>query len=393
MPIVRSFGHACLARLACLATTIGLGLGLATGCNKGPKRLSDRYDRQAVETSLAKAADPEQTNTLGLVLGEFPLASKAIIDGDTIKVLGLSTSLRLLALDTEETFKTNKDTALFDRLGFEGYLAAVQAKTHRPVKAASPLGMDAKKFASAFFKGVKTVRLERDHVKELRGAYDRLLTYVFAKKDGQWVNYNLECVRAGMSPYFTKYGYSRRFHDEFVAAQNEARAAKIGIWEPGADHYHDYDVRLAWWEKRAQFLHRFEQDAKGRDDMVVLTHWDAMERLKALEGKRVEVLAGVGDLHPAQGKRPARVLLSRKRSESLPLIFFNDKVLTSSGIAAARGEFVRVRGVVKSYRPKARRRRDKPREQLQIIVQRSTQIVTSQSAPPNPNLATQEPSP
>ena len=54
---------------------------------------------------------------------------------------------------------------------------------------------------------------------EIRDRYDRYLAYVFAEIDGKWVNYNVECVRAGMSPYFMKYGYSQRFHADFVAEQ------------------------------------------------------------------------------------------------------------------------------------------------------------------------------
>ena len=57
----------------------------------------------------------------------------------------------------------------------------------------------------------------------------RYLAYVMVKKDGNWVNYNIECVRHGFSPYFVKYGRSRRFHREFLEAQKLARDAKLGI--------------------------------------------------------------------------------------------------------------------------------------------------------------------
>ena len=50
--------------------------------------------------------------------------------------------------------------------------------------------------------------------------------WFYDNKGGTWVNYNVEAVRAGMGPYFPKYGQSRRFHPEFVAAQEEARKAK-----------------------------------------------------------------------------------------------------------------------------------------------------------------------
>src|SRR5690606_39944458 len=84
---------------------------------------------------------------------------------------------------------------------------------------------------------VTTVRLERDQHGEIRDFYGRYLAYVFAKKDGKWVNYNIEVVRAGYTPYYQKYGRSRRFHEEFMQAEAEARAAKRGIWDPYTESY------------------------------------------------------------------------------------------------------------------------------------------------------------
>ena len=62
---------------------------IAGGC--GGDGDSWRYSRARAEKSLTQLEDP------GLVIGEFPLARKAVVDGDTIKVDGLETSLRLLA--------------------------------------------------------------------------------------------------------------------------------------------------------------------------------------------------------------------------------------------------------------------------------------------------------
>ncbi|MBW2191959.1 MAG: thermonuclease family protein [Deltaproteobacteria bacterium] len=88
------------------------------------------------------------------------------------------------------------------------------------------MGERATQFAKAFFEGAEVVRLERDDPKEIRGHFGRLLAYVFVKKSGRWTSYNVEAVRAGMSPYFTKYGYSHRFHNQFTHAESEARQAK-----------------------------------------------------------------------------------------------------------------------------------------------------------------------
>ncbi|MCH9683205.1 MAG: thermonuclease family protein [Deltaproteobacteria bacterium] len=331
-----------------------------------------RYDRQQLAARLADA----QVGP-GLVVGEFVLASPAVVDGDTIKVVGVEGTLRLLGIDTEETFKSDKDRRAYDE-GFDVYLAKKQEGHSRPIKAATPLGMDAKHWAEEFFDGVRVVRLERDHPRELRGRYGRLLTYVMVEKQGRTLNYNVECVRAGMSPYFSKYGYSRRFHDDFVRAQDEARAARRGIWDPKLEHYPDYDVRLRWWDARADVIQQFEQEANGRDNWVMLTNWDSLGRLEGLEGQEVVVLATIGDIKPREGKGPARVMLSRRMFSDFPLIFFDDEVLERSGVEQAKGEFVRVQGTVTRYEFRQRRKRNKPNHpppsQLQMQIKRAEQI-------------------
>ncbi len=347
-----------------------LGVGCAAvlvagGCFSGVHSGFKRVRRQAIQERLARFETP------GLVLGEFPLAPDPVVDGDTIKVEGLDTTLRLLAIDTEETFKTEPDIRAYETMGWEGYKAYKQGDRKRPAKFATPMGMEAKHFAERFFAGVETVRLERDHPKEIRGRYGRYLVYVFAKKGGQWVNYNIEAVRAGMSPYFMKYGYSRRFHKQFMAAQYEARVNRRGIWDPSKEHYDDYDLRLQWWTARAEFIRRFEEEAKGRDDMIMLTNWDAPARLEAMVGREVEILATVSDV--VLGDRgPSRVTLSRRLFSDFPLIFFDKDVLGSSGIARYRGEFVRVRGVLTRYTSKRT-----GRSELQIVVKSPGQITIS----------------
>ena len=53
-----------------------------------------RYDRLQLEHALA-------AGEAGTNLGTFPLTNKPVVDGDTIKVVGLDASLRLLGLDCE----------------------------------------------------------------------------------------------------------------------------------------------------------------------------------------------------------------------------------------------------------------------------------------------------
>ncbi len=58
-----------------------------------------------------------------------------------------------------------------------------------------------------------------------RGRFGRLLAYPYA--DG--VNLNLEMVRAGWTPFYTKYGVGR-FPAAFMQAEAEAARARRGLW-------------------------------------------------------------------------------------------------------------------------------------------------------------------
>ncbi len=325
-----------------------------------------RKARPAVETSGVPGASATG-DTPGLVLGEFRLARRAVLDGDTLRVVGLPKTLRLIGIDAEETFKHEDDRREASR-DFGAYGRAKRGDSPRPVKFGTPMGEEAKQFAQDFFRGVESVRLERDHPEEVRGYFGRFLTYVFAKKDGKWVNYNIEAVRAGMSPYFTKYSYSRRFHEEFTRAQEEARAARRGIWDPARQHYPDYDERLAWWNARADFLREMEREADGRDDFVFLTRWNAMERLRSLVGRKAVVVGSV--MRVARKDRVALVWLAWRKGEDFPLVFFDFDVLEKSRIEKHEGEYVRVEGEVRLYRDPRR----KGREDLEIVVTRPDQV-------------------
>lgn len=316
------------------------------------------------QASMARAPEAfVDADKPGLVIGEFRLARKAILDGDTIRVAGLPKSLRLLGIDTEETFKSIQDRIDAEN-DFEAYLRAKRGNSPKPVKAATPMGEEAKRFAEDFFRGVSVVRLERDHPEEIRDYYGRFLAYVFVHKNGRWVNYNVEAVRAGMSPYFTKYGYSRRFHKEFMKAEEEARSARRGIWDPSKKHYRDYDERKVWWNRRAAFLDRMEKEGKGQDDFVILTRWNALDRLRALVGREATVVGVVGDI--AQKDRVTIVRLSRRKGEDFPLVFYDNAVFERSKIERYQGEYVRVKGVVRIYKHPHR----PEREEVEMLVER-----------------------
>jgi endonuclease YncB( thermonuclease family) len=325
---------------------------------------AQRYSRARVQESLERLESP------GLVIGEFALAPKPVLDGDTIRVEGLDSTMRLIGLDSEETLKSEHSRREAEE-DWPTYLKEQRGRSKHPTKAGTPMGEEAKKFALSFFSGVSRVRLERDDAKEIRDRFDRYLAYAFVRKNGRWINYNVEAVRAGMSPYFTKYSFSRRFHDEFAAAEKEARGAQRGIWNPAKRAYRDYDERRAWWDARARFIKAFERDGHKRDDFIVLTHWDSLARLEKKLGQEVTVLGTVSSVKLGD-RGPTRVLLGRRRFSDFALIFFDKDVFSSCGIGRYQGEFVRVTGVVAEYRNKYNNRR-----QLQLIVNLPSQVVVS----------------
>lgn len=358
-------------------TRLSLVLLLAlVACQACQSSQTDRYTRKQAQKSLLKLETP------GLVIGEFKVTK--ITDGDTIRVDGLDSALRLLGIDTEETFKSESDRRQFEA-GWPQYVAAKRGDSPRPVKYPTPLGEEAHKFAKAFFADADKVRLERDHPAEIRDAFQRYLAYVFVQKNGTWVNYNVECVRAGMSPYFPKYGQSRRFHAEFVAAQEEARKAKRGIWADGVMSYPDYEERLAWWNARGEFVAQFRKEGEGKANYIDISHWDATKRLEELLGKEVHVLGLVDDVRIGE-RGPTRVTLSRQRFSGFPLIFFDRDVFVQSGIATWKGEYVRVTGVPTIYE-----NRHTKKKQVQIVIDRASQIQLSPI--PGLQIPTSTPSP
>lgn len=362
-----------MTRISLLSLLASLALVACQACHSST---TDRYTRKQAQKSLLKLETP------GLLIGEFTVTK--VTDGDTIRVDGLDSALRLLGLDTEETFKSESDRRQFEA-GWQQYITAKRGDSPHPVKYPTPLGEDAHAFAKNFFPGAVRVRLERDHPAEIRDAYQRYLAYVFVQKDGTWVNYNVECVRAGMSPYFPKYGQSRRFHAEFVAAQDEARKAKRGIWAEGVMAYPDYDERLVWWNARGEFLAEFRTEGEGKANYIDISHWDATKRLEELLGKEVHVLGLVGDVRIGE-RGPTRVTLSRQRFSGFPLIFFDRDVFVQSGIAGWKGEYVRVTGVPTIYE-----NRHTKKKQVQIVIDRASQIRLS--AVPGLQIPTSTPSP
>jgi len=128
-------------------------------------------------------------STPPVVVDAWPVVH--VVDGDTIRVLyeGQDESVRLLCIDTPERGEP----------GFEEATEAMRGLVEG-----------------------REVVLEFEHPGEMeQDRYGRLLAYVFL--DGLHVN--VEMVRLGWTPFWTKYGRGR-YAEDFEGAEAEARAAK-----------------------------------------------------------------------------------------------------------------------------------------------------------------------
>jgi micrococcal nuclease len=171
-----------------------------------------------------------------------------VVDGDTIliQINGQTQTARLLGNDTEESHQkirskgvTNagKAAALFAEQYWWGRDLELEFESNEPLEIC--------------------LYQERDY-------FGRLKVYAWSDNN----LFNLELVRRGLSPYFTKYGYSKLYHHEFQEAQKNAQQEALGIWgnlNAGAQG-RDYDYLLPWWERRASTIEQFRLSA----DSVIL---------------------------------------------------------------------------------------------------------------------------
>ena len=214
-----------------------------------------------------------------------------VVDGDTIKVElnGETESLRLLALDTEES----------------------NSGSNKPVTNAGQLASQwAKQYFDCDEEGfpLSEARVDiefdtndsiEDSLKKHRGNYGRLLCYVL--KDGE--NYNLEAVKSGWSPYFVKYGRSRLFHNEFLQAESEAMAEVRSVWDESINatgQKRDYQQLLPWWFMRGSVVDDYRKSGVAHG--VKSIRLDYPDIIKAAENR--EKITVFCDLQGGIHKRP-----------------------------------------------------------------------------------------
>ena len=137
---------------------------------------------------------PKATRPTALEPGIYRV--KRVVDGDTL-VLANEGRVRLIGADTPETVMPD-----------------------HPVE---PWGPEATEFTRHLVAG-REVRLEMDGRRIDK--YGRFLAHV-------WVGDRMleeELARAGLARAMTKYKFSQAVKDRLIAAEDEAKAARRGIW-------------------------------------------------------------------------------------------------------------------------------------------------------------------
>lgn len=335
-----------LARRPGLPTTLAALLLLAGAC--GPLA-ADAPAAAPPAPRPAAAPDRGAPAERTLVVGVFPITPDTVVDGDTVRVPG-QPSIRIVGLDCEEVFHRDRDREAA-KADFKAYARDKRGDSPLPVKYGTPAGEAARAFAGQLLAGATALRIERDGLQgPERDGFDRLLGHVFVVRPQGDLNFALEMVRAGHSPYFVKYGRNRRLDAEFAAAEAEAREAGRGIWgREGPPHYPDYAERLAWWHARARQVDAWRAAPDAPERIELGTHLGA-QRLAQRTDQPVALFGSIGRMR--LDEFPFILFLAHKKGEDLPVVVRDRKVLESiDPLRLARG-YVVVKGTLTLYRGK-----------------------------------------
>lgn len=264
-------------KLPFLPTLLALGSATPLLLGSGPPASLPQEAPAAPEA--APRATPEEVPTYEVV---------RVVDGDTIHILrdGKTVKLRLLSVDTEEKITGRPNLSATKPETLYGQQCADWAEEYFDA-----LGKDgeAPRVSLAFPGGRETVDI-----------YGRLLCHVILP-DG--TDFNLMLVQTGRSPYFNKYGNSLICHDEFVAAQAEAREKELGIWNPATNTPQEegdpaakrpYDQLLPWWQARADAIDAYRAaHAEDPTGVVAADDPEALAAAFAAQGTQVRVFGSI----------------------------------------------------------------------------------------------------
>jgi len=286
-----------------------------------------------------------------LIIGDFKISK--VTDGDTFRFENLDKPTRLLGIDTEETFKTDDAEQKTNEIAanWEAFYLSEKGDSKMPVKTDSPLGFEAWKWAEEFFKNVDHVRLEKEDDERSVDIFGRYLVYMIAvMQDGTEINYNIECVKQGYSPYFNKYGNSKRFNAEFTEAQNYARTNSLGIWDPDKKHYPDYEERLIWWDKRAKQLEDFELKYSGNESYFNLANDKDYARLGNYIGQEIIVFGSISDI--LTKKFPYLMRIPHTKNETFEIVIHEENagLLAELDMETKKEYSVYIKGKLEKYK-------------------------------------------
>lgn len=270
-----------------------------------------------------------------------------IVDGDTFRVVGFDDDVRPLCVDAEEVLEGRHLREA--RADWEAYRRERTEAGERDF--GTPMGNEATRWARDFFdRHGPTIWLEYPSPKQTRGYFGRHLAYVWVRRggDGEWLNFNVELVRAGMSPYYTNFGRCPEYHDEFGAAQREARDHQRGIWDPDAESYDDYDERFERFDRRADAIEAFRRNFDSTPGAVQLGTDTAMSRLRYKLGEQVLVFGALDRV--VAGAEPPRLELYHRHRRPLRVRLADETTPERLNVELREGEYLYVFGTVRLYR-------------------------------------------
>ncbi len=298
------------------------------------------------------------------VIGEFTVSK--ILDGDTFRFEGLDRSTRLLGIDTEETWKDDDAEMKVNDIAsrWAEYYAHKRDSSLKPAKVESPFGYDTWQWTKKLFKDVVKVRLEVDDFKRVIDMFNRYLLYIIAiRSDGTEFNYNVECVKQGYSPYFSKYGYVARFHNEFVAAQKYAQDNKLGVWSGKELSYPDYTERVEWWDGRAEQIKKFETTFAGKPGFYSMLDINDYKQLKDHLNDTVTIFGNISRVVKDNDPRIAKMEINDY--DHVDLVFFkrNFGLVEELNLDNPKDYYLYTKGKLTEYKGR-----------LQIIIDDKSQI-------------------
>ena len=194
-------------------------------------------------------------------------------------------TVRLMCVDTEECQIPRGNARHYKPVTYGGRESFEWLKDHLGVTHDGRPHRDQKIVLDVEFDTVEdTVVGCRLHNQE---NYGRVLAYVHVGGRPAGENLSLAVIRAGRSPYFTKYGRSRLYHADFLEAERLAIADERGLWGitaavgersvPVSDYVRNYQQLLPWWQTRegiVEDFRRWQREGVARHVLVPRVHHD-----------------------------------------------------------------------------------------------------------------------